>query len=166
MIQTHKMSYNKMKHSVTMGNKQHTAFGEYNVKKHNISFTGCIPQNRLNYFDLDDKNNIDVKAQRQNVVFGCPCETGECANNGTCMNSTTLLANSTTSWKMCKCVGSWTGPRCQKEDDLLGLAPREYFVTTKAMQLYLFQLWSHKFAVRKQCSCDRPPFFNFEVTPV
>lgn len=142
-----------MKYSVTMENKKHKAFGEYSAKSHNISFTGCIPQNRLNYFDLDDKNSNDVRAERQNVVFGCPCETGECANNGTCIlkNSTTLVENSTTSWKMCKCVGSWTGPRCQKKDDLvLGLAPREYFVTTRLCN-YIFSVVVSQIQVPKQC---------------
>ena len=69
-----------------------------------------------------------VKVGRQNVVIGCPCEAGECANNGTCMakNITTPLANHTTPWKVCKCVGNWTGPRCQEEDeDDPGFAPRE-----------------------------------------
>lgn len=119
-----------------------------------FSFTGCIPQNRLNYFDLDDKNSNDVRTERQNVVFGCPCETGECANNGTCIlkNSTTLVENSTTSWKMCKCVGIWSGPRCQKKDDLvLGLAPREYFETTKAICNYIFSVVVSQIQALKQC---------------
>ena len=80
--------------------------------------------------DLDDGNTNTVKVGRQNVVFGCPCETGQCANNGTCVvkNSTTLVPNTTTSWKMCKCVGKWSGPLCQKkDDDPRGFAPRKYF---------------------------------------
>ena len=83
----------------------------------------------MNNIELDDKYTTHVKVERQNVVCGCPCETGECANNGTCTakNISTPLTNSTTTpWKVCQCVGNWIGPRCQEEyeeDD--GFAPRK-----------------------------------------
>ena len=84
--------------------------------------SGCVPQNRLNGMDLDQKDS-PVMAQRQNVVFGCPCEKGDCANNGSCVvNATTPLVN------VCKCVGTWTGLRCEIEKPPeRGAAPREYF---------------------------------------
>lgn len=83
---------------------------------------GCVPQNRLNGMDLDQEDS-PVMAQRQNVVFGCPCEKGDCANNGSCVvNATTPLVN------VCKCVGTWSGLRCEKETPPeRGAAPREYF---------------------------------------
>lgn len=87
-----------------------------------------MPQNRLNSIDLDEKYTTHVKVERQNVVFGCPCETGECANNGICMAKNISLpsVDKTTNWNMCKCVGSWTGPRCQEEDEGdEGFAPRK-----------------------------------------
>lgn len=73
--------------------------------------------------DLDQEKS-PVKAQRQNVVFGCPCEKGDCANNGSCVvNFTTPLV------KVCKCVGTWDGLRCEKGEELPGIGdlPREYF---------------------------------------
>jgi len=82
---------------------------------------GCIPQNRLNGMDLD-QDKSPLKAQRQNVVFGCPCEKGDCANNGSCVvNVSTPLVN------VCKCVGTWGGLRCEKDEKIAikGLAPRE-----------------------------------------
>ena len=93
-----------------------------------FGFSGCIPQNRLNNFDLDDRSTTQVKVERQNVIFGCPCEKGECANDGTCTatNLTTPLVNYTTPWMECKCVGQWTGPLCQEyEEDEQGFAPRK-----------------------------------------
>ena len=93
--------------------------GNYSVRSTVLYFSGCVPQNRLNGIDLDDKETEGVNIDRQNVAFACPCETGDCANNGTCVveNSTTLVANTTTSWKVCKCKGEWEGPRCQKKDE-------------------------------------------------
>jgi len=73
--------------------------------------------------DLDQEKS-PVKVQRQNVVFGCPCEKGDCANNGSCVvNVTTPLVN------VCKCVGTWGGLRCEKDEKnpIKGAAPREYF---------------------------------------
>lgn len=76
---------------------------------------GCIAQNRLNGVDLDLKDPTKVNVRRQNVFSGCPCEAGECANNGTCQlkNITITEPNTTKSWKMCKCTGKWKGLRCQ-----------------------------------------------------
>lgn len=79
---------------------------------------GCIAQNRLNGVDLDVKDPRKVNVRRQNVFSGCPCEAGECANNGTCQleNITITEPNTTKSWKMCKCTDKYKGPRCQNED--------------------------------------------------
>ena len=72
--------------------------------------------------DLDHKETTAVKVERQNVVFGCPCEKGDCANNGSCVvNTTSPLVN------VCKCVGSWSGVRCDEDDDPgSGKSPSEY----------------------------------------
>lgn len=72
--------------------------------------------------DLDHKES-PIKVDRQNVVFGCPCEKGDCANNGSCVvNATSPLVN------VCKCVGAWTGLRCDTDEAPpgSGQAPREY----------------------------------------
>ena len=95
-----------------------------------FKFSGCLPQNRMNNFDLDDKATTHVKVERQNVIFGCSCETGECANEGMCMatNLTAPLVNITTPWMACKCVGQWSGPLCQDyDDDDQFFAPRKLF---------------------------------------
>ena len=57
-------------------------------------------------------------------MFGCPCEKGDCANNGSCVvNVTTPLVN------VCKCAGTWEGLRCERGEapPTRGAAPREYF---------------------------------------
>ena len=73
--------------------------------------------------DLDQKES-PIKSQRQNVVFGCPCENGDCANNGSCVVDVTAPLV-----KVCKCVGTWSGLRCEKGEAPPGdqAAPREYF---------------------------------------
>lgn len=65
-----------------------------------------------------------MTVERQNVIFGCPCEKGDCANNGTCLiDTTTPLVN------VCKCAEPWTGLRCYEivEDPGGGKTQREYF---------------------------------------
>ena len=67
-----------------------------------------------------------MKVERQNVVFGCPCEKGDCANNGSCVvNTTSPLV------KVCKCVGTWTGLRCEEDDEPPGggKTQREYLLS-------------------------------------